>query len=321
MLHLLPRVVRKRLVTRKKKTLERVKPTYRNYADIAFLIQTFNKQNNLTRVLEPLLVGKAQNICLFADGCIDASARVAHKLLSGERHYVIQSNDTHEIANYRIGLKIAEALGCDYAILLQDDDVYNESLFTWIDSCKSKFSVDPCLAIIGGNGAANFVSEGCNSADQGLTTARFESWSEDGRSGYRLGDYQKMSYPCVTMSESAAGSVFAATVNRAPQMIKVPVALKMDFFPAILEPYQYDDDFNCLTAWRNGYKVLLHPCLGKTADVGIGGMRLYNCVMIDSRPAHFVRNWNFILKVFGQFIADGSLDALVAKANADRGAE
>ena len=318
MFHILPKPLKRWLVQRRKRIIDIERKRHYAYRETAFIIQTFNKRQNLRALLTPLIKKRVQHIILFADGCIDGSAAVAHKLLKGKHHVVIQANDTHEIHNYRMGLHIAQGWGCNYAVLLQDDDLYEDDLLPWVEKASKEFDKDATLAIVGGNGAANFVPDGCRLADHALTTALFEVWSSGDSRGYKLGDYQRMLYPESHLSSDRSGAVYADTVNRAPQMLSITAATSLDFFPEGLEPYQYDDDYNCLTAWMNDFKVLHMPCTKRRADVGTGGMRLYNNVTISCRPTHFVRNWNLIMHKFGDFIGSRQLAFLVAQANIQR---
>ena len=60
---------------------------------------------------------------------------------------------------------------------------------------------------------------------------------------------------------------------------------------------------------------MLMPFSGKKSDVGIGGMRLYNDVTPESRPAHFVDNWNYVLDHFAEDWRSGRIASQVKSAN------
>ncbi len=268
-------------------------------------------------ILKPILAKKAKNIIFFADGCIDRSAHRAHRLLTGKQHYVVQSNDTHEISNYRMATQMARALGCRHAVLLQDDDIYSNALFDWVDRALAIMNQDTSIVIVGGNGGINFVPAGCRMADEGLTTARFEMWRDGDRRGFRLGTYQEMAFSPARPSEDLSALSFVAVVNRAPQILAIDAPLELGFFPVELEPFQYDDHYNCLQAWISGYKVLHLPTPSRRGNVGEGGMRLYNNVGLGSRPLHFCRNWNLFWERFGLPIYDGRIARILEKANSE----
>jgi hypothetical protein len=307
-----------KLVINHKKQLATVSHDFINYPDTAFIFQTFNKSQNITRILKPFIGAKAKTIILFADGCVDSSATIAHRQLQGPNHFVIQSNDTHEIRNYRLGVILAKSLFCEYAVLLQDDDVYSDGILCWIMAARRAMDEDPLIAVIGGAGGANYDAGKCRVTDNKLTQVPFEAWHEDGNQGFRLGEYQSMSVSDAKPSIDGSSRAFVATVSRAPQIIRISSALELGFFPSHLEPFQYDDDYNCLMAWSKGHKILHMPTSCKTGNVGVGGMRLYNSVTRNSRPAHFCRNWNFVLEKFGKEINSGKIGRLVTAANKQR---
>lgn len=291
------------------------KSKYIRYPNVLFVFQFFNKARMTAPVLRPFLDNRCQNIVLFSDGCIDQTPNVAQGLMNGSNHYVICGNDKHEIANYRLGLSIGKSLGCDYIVLLQDDDVYDDRFFGWLDF-SLEFMLEEDIAIVGG-------CHGCD-LDPGFTyrrgersmeTAAFAIYSLQEDTFQQLGSYHRMisakpiqgayGYPCI----------YAATVYRAPEIISIKIALELGFFPAEFEPYQYDDDFNAFKAWTSGFKVLLCPCPGRRT-VARGGMRVYNNITANSRPAHFTRNWNFVLDYFSGDIDTGRISNLVREANA-----
>jgi hypothetical protein len=308
--------IRKHLVLRHKRRLQAVADHFDRYPQVAFVFQTFNKAGNLDRVLAPFLRARVRNVTLFADGCIDRSAPRAHALLPGPGHLVLLANDTHEIRNYRTALHAAHGQGCPFALLLQDDDLYSDRIFDWLEAALTRMAADPAIALVGGNGGANFVPGRIARADDGLCSVKFETWTESGESRFRLGAYQEMTLSRLVPTAEASAGEFVATVNRAPQLVSIPWALRLGFFPVELEPYQYDDDYNCLLAWTQGAKVLHVPTACKTGDVGTGGMRLYNAVGVHSRPAHFPRNWNFVFDRFGAAINAGEINRRVSLANA-----
>ncbi len=187
---------------------------------------------------------------------------------------MVLANDTHEIRNYRTALHAAHGQGCSTALLLQDDDLYTDQIFAWLDAALNRMAEDPKIALVGGNGGANFVPGRIAAADEGLCSAKFEIWSEGAETRFRIGSYQEMILSRATPTADGSRGEFVATVNRAPQLVSIPWALRLGFFPAELEPYQYDDDYHGLLAWTNGAKVLHLPTTCKTGDVGTGGMRL-----------------------------------------------
>lgn len=298
-----------------KRLLGDVASSYSEYQSVAFVFQVFNKAKNCDIVLAPFLQKGCRNMIVFADGCIDGTGLVWHKRLKGKNHLVISANDLHEVRNYRLSMEIAAHWGCSHAVLLQDDDIYDERLFNWLDSAL-KASSRYGAAIVGGNGGADLdCSFSYGRGDSGLLSAKFVVCSGDNaKSFYSLGSYERMVIPSgFTSANGMMPHKFVACVNRSPQLIDVKSAKQLSFFPKELEPYQYDDYYNCFKSWLNGCPVILMP-LGKVAtDVGTGGMRLYNDVSVQSRPTHFIENWNFVLDHFLDSFA--VIDELVSISN------
>ena len=280
-----------------------------------FVFQTYNKGLFAKKILNPFLEMKVKNILVFADGCIDSSANEFHKIMKGKNHFVIQSNDLHEIHNYRLSLSFADNLDCKYIVLLQDDDLYNKNLFEWVISSArliDKFNA----SIVGGLSGFNLVSNfKYKKANKSISTANFMEFKNSlGKKYYQLGDFEKCEIPQFDESTKKQKFKFVAAVNRSPQLIKVERAKELGFFPKELEPYQYDDHYNCFESWILGYKIILAP-LADIKPIGIGGMRLFNNVNLKQRPIHFAKNWNFIIEKYGKLINNGFIQSLVNKAN------
>lgn len=289
-----------------------------SYSHVAFVFQTFNKAKQIESVITPIVRLTPANVILFADGCIDKTAGIAHELLRAKNHVVFLTNDTHEIRNYRLSVAVARQWGCRYVVLLQDDDVYGVNFQAWLDSALTALDQDRSAAILGGNAGFNTTTTPPKRADDGLVTAHFASWSEGGRRGYSLGDYEERELSNLIPTPDGSAWEYVATVNRAPQIVRIESAIDLGFFPSQMEPYQYDDDYNCFTAWMAGYKVIYMPMAGKRANVGGGGMRLYNAVGVESRPCHFIHNWNYVYDRFSAPWISGELQDRVRRANACR---
>ena len=294
---------------------------YKNYSDVLFVIQMFNKGMNVKNILEPFIQKKVENIVAFADGCIDNSAFLLHREMKGINHIVLQVNDLHEIRNYRFSLDIAKNLNCKYVFLMQDDDFYKESIFDWIKKGREIMNKDNRISIIGGASGANFV-ENYNYKTiediENFNSSEFKTYSNKDLENFcEMEGFFKFKIPSTLPSKDFSSFEFVGSVNRAPQLIKVDLAKDLNFFPKELEPFQYDDYYNCLNSWQNGYKVLLAPFSQKKSDVNIGGMRLYNNINAKNRQKHFSRNYNFVISKFQNFINSGELNRLIIEANND----
>jgi len=294
---------------------------FNNYSDVLFVIQLFNKGMNVKKILKPLKKNRVANIVAFADGCIDNSAFLLHKELEGPNHIVLQVNDLHEIRNYRLSLDIAKNLNCKYVFLMQDDDIYEESIFNWLREGMKIMNKDNKISIAGGNSGTNFLEKYNYNLIKDIE--RFNSSAinvysnKNSKMFYEMDGFFKFQIPTTTPSKDFSNFEFVGSVNRAPQLINVNSAKDLNFFPKELEPFQYDDYYNCLNSWLNGYKVLLAPFSQKKSDVNIGGMRLYNNVNSSNRQKHFSRNYNFVISKFKEFINSGKLNKLIIQTNKD----
>ena len=306
-------------VRKYKRKLAYTSALFNNYSDVLFVIQMFNKGMNVKNILKPFIQKKVKNIVAFADGCIDNSAFLLHREMKGSNHLVLQVNDLHEIRNYRFSLDIARNLNCKYVFLMQDDDFYEESIFDWIEKGKEIMDKDKKISIIGGASGANFIEKynytTIKNVDK-FNSSEFKTYSnKNSEIIYEMEGFFKFKIPKTMPSRDFSSFEFVGSVNRAPQLIKVDLAKELNFFPKELEPFQYDDYYNCLNSWQNGYKVLLAPFSQKKSDINTGGMRLYNNINAKNRQSHFSRNYNFVISKFKNFINSGELKKLIIEAN------
>lgn len=132
-------------------------------------------------------------------------------------------------------------------VLLQDDDLYDQQLFGWLDDAIRASTLYNAAIVGGNNGSDIDCSFFYKPGDLGLLTAQFCSGiDEDGKSYYVLGDYQRMLINSdFSGAYGMAPNRFVASSNRAPQLINITKALHLNLFPEELKPYQFDDYYNC----------------------------------------------------------------------------
>ena len=116
--------------------------TFEAYPNLLCVFQTFNKSHLIRLVLNPFIKKGFKNIILFADGCIDNTLVKAASILKGKSHAVIAVNDVHEIRNYRFAMTSEAAKNCEFALLMQDDDLYPVD-FGWLDYGLDMMRQDP----------------------------------------------------------------------------------------------------------------------------------------------------------------------------------
>ncbi len=306
---------KKNKVNQHKKFLIKNSLSFNQFDNVLFVFQFHNKKNSCKKVLSPFLNNKVKNIVAFADGCIDGTGERLHKLMFGKNHLVINCNDVHEIKNYRLSVDLAKSLNCQYILLMQDDDIYKNSIFTWVKNAINIMQKFNASIVSGKSGMALCSDFNYKSADNSISNAEFKTYKDkQGDSFYQLGDFDKGKLLNTKKTQDASSFLFAACVFRAPQLVDVSVASKLGFFLEELEPYQYDDHFNSFISWKNGYKIILAPYLDMNS-IGIGGMRLYNNVNPLNRPKFFKDKWNIIIKYFGEDMNKGIIQKLVDEEN------
>ena len=302
-------------VSRHKNFLIKNSLSFNQFDNVLFVFQFHNKKNSCKKVLSPFLNYKVKNIVAFADGCIDGTGEKLHKLMIGKNHLVINCNDVHEIKNYRLSLELAKGLNCRYILLMQDDDIYKNSIFTWLNNAINIMKKFKASIVSGNSGMALCSDFKYKNADNSISNSEFKTYKDKkGNLFYQLGDFDKGKLLNAKKTKDASSFIFAACVFRAPQLVDVSVASKLGFFLEELEPYQYDDHFNSFISWKNGYKIILAPFLDRN-NLGIGGMRLYNNVNPLNRPKFFKDKWNIIIKYFGEDMNKGTIQNLVDEEN------
>lgn len=294
------------------------KEKYDRYPEICIVMQSFNKSHIVKKVLAPFLNSGFANIIFFCDGCVDNTLTIANRMLKGQNHLVIVTNNRHEIYNYGIAKLIpSREMECEYLLLVQDDDIYMEdTIHCWIENSVKLMETRSRMSIIGLAGGA-FTEGNLQKADKELCNVEFTTYKENGEVYSRLGRYMKLRISQLKATSDGSNWGLCEIVWRAPQLIRTSFLDKIDSFPEAMRPYQYDDDWHCLQAWNNGWEVAHMPISSVERDVGIGGMRLINNVSRNSRPIHFVRNHNKLYNEFRHFWGSKKLKAMLKATQVD----
>ena len=280
--------------------------TFEAYPNLLCVFQTFNKSHLIRLVLNPFIKKGFKNIILFADGCIDNTLVKAASILKGKSHAVIAVNDVHEIRNYRFAMTSEAAKNCEFALLMQDDDLYPVD-FGWLDYGLDMMRQDPKLVVLGFNGAINYLQ--IRSANETFETDTFQMRND-------LVGLPNSWFGQIIQGPAKNGAFqYCQTVNRAPHLIRIREFNELTAFDHEFEPY-HDDDVNyCFEIWKKGYRVGYVAGAPIARDIGTGGMRLSGNVGVNRRPAHLKRNHNILFERYGEFINSGTLRDLVDQAN------
>jgi glycosyltransferase involved in cell wall biosynthesis len=283
--------------------------TFDAYPNILCVFQTFNKSHLIRLVLNPFIKRGFKNIILFADGCIDNTLTKAASILKGKNHLVISVNDVHEIRNYRFAITSESGKNCEFALLMQDDDLYPID-FSWLDYGLEMMKRDPGLVVIGYAGGFDFTSMSSPS-----NTFQTDSYYHDGEETGILGSWTAKNMQVFSSGPNQFNFGYCQAVYRAPHLIRVMEFLECTKFDPLFEPFQDDDTNYCLELWSKGYRVGLVNGAVINRDIGIGGMRLSNVSGIDRRPEHAARNYKYLFNRYGAMVNSGELGLMVKKAN------
>ncbi len=299
--------LRKR-VLEKKKLLNSEKENYLSYNDITFIIQSFNKDENIRKILLELLNIGASNIILIDDGSIDRTLNFASNLLTGENHVILRSNDVHEVINYRRTIMMSET---KYICLMQDDDIPVDTP-SWIDnSIEILETFAPKLIVLGLRDGFDFtwMSEETDEKEDTPFYSEGDSMRLEGVFEAKL----VKPTPTKLLNDKLVDFNFCQIVNRAPTFIRRKEFLETGGIGIQFKPYQYDDVDYCLRAWENGFWVGITSS-NFSRNVGIGGMRLFNSIKSNSKPKHFTKNWSNIRRSFSILVNNEQLQKKVIDA-------
>jgi len=279
--------------------------TFEAYPNVLCVFQTFNKAHLIRLVLNPFVKKGFKNIIFFADGCIDNTLVKSASILKGKHHAVIAMNDVHEIRNYRFAVTSDMARGSEFALLMQDDDIYPDD-FSWLNKGLEIMKKDPKLVVIGFNGGVNYLQ--IRAASETFEVDQFQM--REGLVGMPNSWFGRL-----IKNTSAMGFQYAQTVYRAPHLIRIREFNALTGFDAALEPYHDDDTNYCLEIWKKGYRVGYVGAAPIARDIGVGGMRLSGNVTLERRAWHLKRNHDILFERYGDFINSGHAMRLVETAN------
>jgi glycosyltransferase involved in cell wall biosynthesis len=306
----LRKYLQKRVLSRKK-FLSDKREIYTNYKDITFVIQSFNKRENIKKVLIDLLNVQAMNIVLIDDGSIDGTLQSASHLLTGENHIILRSNDVHEVINYRRAILMSNT---KYVCLMQDDDIPLDTP-VWIDNSLEILELlAPQLIILGLREGFDFtwMSECVDEQEDTLFYSE-----EDLICLKNIYEATLINPKLVKLQDGRVINFnFCQVVNRAPTFIRREEFLGIGSIGIQFKPYQYDDIDYCLRAWMKGFKVGITSS-NFLRDIGQGGMRLFNNVKPGSKPKHFTKNWSYIRCSYSTYVNTKLLQRKVVEARND----
>jgi len=227
------------------------------------VIQTHNKRNNLTALIDLARRSGADELIVIDDGSSDGSSAVLSAELVGRNEFVLHANDLFEIRTYNKALRMTTA---PIVALLQDDDLLGPAGHGWLSQANAWFSADEKLAVVGGRDGMKLVSDGKSVS-------------------YEVGDQ--------------VGAKYVDYVNRAPFIVRREAWVALDGFDETFAPFQCDDLDFCVRAWMAGWRIG-HLGMPFVRDVGVGGMRLVGDEFRDEQTR---RNWGIVAQRYASMLA------------------
>lgn len=128
--------------------------------NVCAIVQSFNHENNIDKIARALVDNPAiQEIIVCEDGSTDNSLDQWMEQLRDIKHFIIVSNNLHEVRCYNRAMRLSSA---DFFILLQDDDLPPETSApesdaspsapqnNWVSHALMLFDADPKLGVLSG---------------------------------------------------------------------------------------------------------------------------------------------------------------------------
>ena len=259
--------------------------TYNEKPKMSAILLSFNHDYNVEDHCNKLIKSSFDEVIICEDGSIDQSMYKWVDRMNYKNHYILRSNDIHELRTYEKAIHMSEA---DFVCLLQDDDVLPDNN-DWLDYAMFLFEKYPDLAVIGGaRGKINFARNG--SEDFGLN---------------------KKAIP-YKEPEAKKDMMFIESVNIGPYFIRKSVFLELGGWdrrcsnagePGIL----FECEF-CYRVWKAGYQVALTRMPVKLDDddrgttiFNKGGIRQINCQKnINLMQRLYQKDHSFIKEKIGK---------------------
>jgi glycosyltransferase involved in cell wall biosynthesis len=233
------------------------------YADgqqprLSAIVQSFNHRGNVANISGALRASSAvEEIVICEDGSTDGSVTEWSRALTGPSHFIIRSNNLHELRSYNRAMRMS---GGDVVLLLQDDDLLpvNDE---WLQLAMRLFESRPDLGLLGG-----YIGQLWDPA----TGKGFEFGEQRStHGGLRQGNTARIPY---TDPETGTPFMYAECVWIAPVFARRSLLDKIGGLELTLakrgEPGVWQDCIFSYEAWVNGFTVGLYSA---KFERGVGG--------------------------------------------------
>ena len=215
--------------------------------EITAIVQSYNHKANIKNISNSLLTAtKIEEIIICEDGSSDGSLEEWSSVLRDTRHFIIRSNNLHELRAYNRALRISSG---EFLLLLQDDDLLPPTQ-EWINDALKLFHTYPKLGILGG-----YIGQLWNHDDKQYKGFEYgEQVSTHG--GVRSGNTKKIPF---YDPNSGIPFMFVECAWIAPIFIRRELLEKVGGLNLEIakrgEPGVWQDCVYCLEAWVNGFSV------------------------------------------------------------------
>lgn len=222
------------------------------------IVQSFNHHANIPNISTSLRSSPVvEEIVISEDGSTDGSLHDWHAALPDPHHFIIRSNNLHELRSYNRAMRMSSG---DIVVLLQDDDLLP---FTddWLKDALKLFEALPQLGVLGG-----YIGQlWDHGSGQGFEYG--EQISTHG--GLRQGNTQPLPYiePRTKLPFMYAECVWIAPVFIRRELLRKAGGLELTIAKRG-EPGVWQDCVFSYEAWTNGYTVGAYSAPFKR---GVGG--------------------------------------------------
>lgn len=231
---------------------------YEKAPKLAAIVQSFNHAGNIANISTSLVKSKhVDEIVISEDGSSDGSLRKWANALKGEKHFIVRSNNLHELRSYNRAMRLAAA---DIVLLLQDDDLLPPD-DAWIERALALFEQFPDLGVLGG-----YIGQLWDST----TGKGFEFGEQQStHGGVRMGDTTPIYY---LDPSTGLPFMFVECAWIAPVFVRRALLRKAGGLELAIakqgEPGVWQDCVFGYEAWVNGFSVAVYSA---PFERGVGG--------------------------------------------------
>ncbi|CDF38651.1 unnamed protein product [Chondrus crispus] len=222
------------------------------------IVQSFNHHANIANISTALKRSSViEEIVISEDGSTDGSLHDWQSSLPDPSHFIIRSNNLHELRSYNRAMRMASG---DFVVLLQDDDLLPMS-DEWVQNALRLFEALPELGVLGG-----YIGQLWDHAT-GVGYEYGEQTSTHG--GLRKGNTQPLPFiePTTGLPFMYAECVWIAPVFVRRSLLRRAGGLELTIAKRG-EPGVWQDCVLSYEAWVNGFSVGAYSA---KFERGVGG--------------------------------------------------